>query len=73
MFLFDDWRMKKIAYLDFIRDLLADESEFQAFKTYYQQRLLKSIKIISSRIKKSDLLPYFYEQNWVLKAPDFSF
>lgn len=65
--------MKKIAYLDFIRDLLADESEFQAFKTYYQQRLLKSIKIISSRIKKSDLLPYFYEQNWVLKAPDFSF
>lgn len=72
MFLFDDWRMKKIAYLDFIRDLLADESELQAFKTYYQQRLPKSIKIISSRIKKSDLLPYFYEQNWVLKAPDFS-
>lgn len=64
--------MKKIAYLDFIRDLLADESEFQAFKTYYQQRLLKSIKIISSRIKKSDLLPYFYEQNWVLNPPNFS-
>ena len=73
MLLFNDLRMKKIAYLDFIRDLLADESEFQAFKTYYQQRLLKSIKIISSRIKKSDLLPYFYEQNWVFKAPDFSF
>lgn len=72
MLLFNDLRMKKIAYLDFIRDLLADESEFQAFKTYYQQRLPKSIKIISSRIKKSDLLPYFYEQNWVLKAPDFS-
>jgi hypothetical protein len=65
--------MKKIAYLDFIRDLLADESEFQAFKTYYQQRLLKSIKIISSRIKKSELFPYFQEQNWKFKAPDFSF
>ena len=72
MFLFDDWRMKKIAYLDFIRDLLADESDFQAFKTYYQQRLPKSIKLISFRIKKSDLLSYFQEQNWVLKAPDFS-
>ncbi len=73
MFLFDDWRMKKIAYLDFIRDLLADESQFQAFKTYYQQKLPKSIKIISSRIKKSNLLPYLHDQNWEFKVPNFYF
>ena len=73
MFLFDDWGMKKIAYLDFIRDLLADESEFQAFKTYYQQKLPKSIKIISSRIKKPDLFPYLHDQNWEFKVPNFSF
>lgn len=73
MFLFDDWGMKKIAYLDFIRDLLADESQFQAFKTYYQQKLPKSIKIISSRIKKSNLLPYLHDQNWKFKVPNLSF
>ena len=73
MLLFNDLRMKKIAYLDFIRDLLADESEFQAFKTYYQQRLQMSIKIIYTRLKNTERLPNFYEQNWVLKAPDFSF
>lgn len=64
--------MKKESYLVFIRELLSDEGSFQAFEKYYKQRLPKSIKLISSKIEKSELLPFFQKKNWSLKEPDFS-
>lgn len=54
--------MKRITYLDFIRELLDNEEAFQAFQSSYQQRLPKSIKIIASKSKKSDLLAFFAQQ-----------
>lgn len=47
--------MKKIPYLDFIASLLPQE-DFSKFKASYQTQLPKSIKIITSKIKKSDFL-----------------
>lgn len=64
--------MKRIAYLEFIRELLGDEEAFQAFQSRYQQRLPKSIKMITSKSKKSDLLSFFAQQWWNIEAPNLS-
>ncbi|PZM87217.1 MAG: hypothetical protein DLD55_02605 [candidate division SR1 bacterium] len=63
--------MKKQLYLDFIKTLLPD-GEFEAFKASYQQRIPKSIKLISQKAKKSDLLAYFSSQSRTLTPPDLS-
>jgi hypothetical protein len=41
--------MKKQNYLDFVRGILSSEEDFLLFKEFYQKRLPKSIKLISSR------------------------
>lgn len=64
--------MKTTSYLDFIAQLLTNEDEFSAFKAYYQQTIPKSIKLINSKAKKADLLPYFTNQGRQLEYPDLS-
>ncbi len=64
--------MKKTSYLDFIHELLADEEQFSAFKMSYQQRIAKSIKILTSRMKKSDFLSFCEQEGRTLTPPQFS-
>lgn len=64
--------MKTTSYLDFIAQLLTNEDEFSAFKACYQQTIPKSIKLINSKAKKADLLPYFTDQGRQLEYPDLS-
>jgi hypothetical protein len=47
--------MKKQNYLDFVHGILSSEEDFLLFKEFYQQRLPKSFKVISSRISKESL------------------
>ena len=63
---------KTTSYLDFIAQLLTNEDEFSAFKACYQQTISKSIKLINSKAKKADILPYFTDQGRQLEYPDLS-
>lgn len=64
--------MKKTTYLDFIRNLLGDDQQFKAFEASYQQRIAKSIKILTSRIKKSDFLSFCELEGRSFTPPQFS-
>lgn len=63
--------MKKTPYLDFIKTLLP-ESEFLAFKETYQARIPKSIKLITTKKEKADLIDYFSSIGRSLSAPELT-
>ena len=65
--------MKTTSYLDFIAQLLTNEDEFSAFKACYQQTIPKSIKLINSKAKKDDLLPYLTKEGRDFEEPNFSY
>ena len=63
--------MKKQNYLDFVHGILSSEEDFLLFKVFYQQRLPKSFKVISSRISRESLSSFLKIQWWKIYSPDF--
>lgn len=61
--------MKRIPYLELIRQLLPDEDQFSAFQKVYQQKLPKSIKLISSKASKADLESFWTTEGRKLSPP----
>lgn len=53
VFIFQFSPMAKQSYLDYIQTLLP-ESEWRAFSDFYQQKLPKTIKIVTSKISAQE-------------------
>ncbi|MDR0369411.1 MAG: hypothetical protein LBH96_02515 [Candidatus Peribacteria bacterium] len=63
--------MKKISYLDMVREILS-EQEFFAFENQYTKPLQKSLKPIFSRIDFSLFKEKLQEDGRLMQCSDFS-
>jgi len=58
--------MPKISYLDHIAKLLPDQ-EIKAFQSCYQQKLPKTIKVVTSKITTKDFIKIVTAMGWELE------
>ena len=63
--------MKKQNYLDFVHGILSSEEDFLLFKEFYQKRLPKSIKLITSRVWADWVKSFLESKWWKFFLPDF--